>query len=65
LVGRTLEGTDWVLGNCDVIRQYTEEAVYEVTLTRNLAVYDMIEGSAITIPGTTNGENTKILVYYP
>lgn len=65
LVERTLEGTDWVLGECDVIHQYTEEAVYEVELTRNLAVYDMIENQALSIPATINGQATKILIYYP
>lgn len=65
LVERTLEGTDWVLGECDVIHQYTEEAVYEVELTRNLAAYDMIENQALSIPATTNGQATKILIYYP
>lgn len=35
-----LDGTDWQLGDCDIIKQYIEEPVYEVLVANNFTVED-------------------------
>jgi len=65
LVARTLEGTDWVLGESDTVQQFTEEAVFEVNLIRALPAIDMQTSTTVTIPAKTDDVATKILIYYP
>ena len=65
LVARTLEGTDWVLGESDTVQQFTEEAVFEVNLIRALPAIDMQTSTTVTIPAKIDDVATKILIYYP
>lgn len=55
---RVLEGTDWQLRQSDIIRQKTEEPVYEVKLSQDIVVKDSNHEDAL-IPAGAN-----ILVFY-
>lgn len=58
LGAKVLEGTDWQLGECDIIEQLTEEAVYEVTGSDMVGSFQVDD----TTISTTNGG--KLLVFY-
>ena len=60
LVQRTIAGTDWILGDCDTIKQYTEEAVYEVALTNDVTATNLETSLSVAIPS-----GDKILIFYP
>lgn len=48
-----LDGTDWQLGDCDIIKQYIEEPVYEVLVVNNF-----------TTENITISAGQKILLFY-
>lgn len=55
----TLKGSDWQLGEVDVIKQEKEEPVYEVTLNSSLACTNQTTGVVETLAAESN-----ILVFY-
>ena len=59
LVSRTIEGTEWSLGDTDIIQQYTEESVFELVLSKSITVTNMQTSSSVTIPA-----GDKVLIYY-
>lgn len=65
LVERTIEGTEWTLGNADNIQQFNEEAVFEIELTSGFTATNMQTSQSVNIPSTTDNKPTKILIYYP
>lgn len=58
LAGRVLEGTDWQVGESDVIYQFEEEPVYEVILTSPITAKRRGKEEETISAGST------ILVYY-
>lgn len=60
LVERTIEGTDWQIGENETIQQFTEEPVYEVSVTRQIPIWNMSTSSTVQVPS-----GHKILIFYP
>lgn len=60
LVERTIEGTDWQIGENEVIQQFNEEPVYEVTVTQQIPIWNMNSSTRVYVP-----QGQKILVFYP
>lgn len=60
LVERTIEGTDWQIGENEVIQQFNEEPVYEVTVSKRVPLWGMNSKETVYAP-----IGSKILVFYP
>lgn len=59
LAEKTLEDTDWIVLNGDVIQQETEEPGYYITTRSSFGVENETDGGALTVPS-----DAKIFVFY-
>lgn len=58
-----LDGSDWDLDeNSDTIRQYTEEATYEIVTTKSFSAYKILDDGSATLE--TIPAKARILVFY-
>lgn len=66
LINTTIDGTDWKLGNVEVVPQYSEEPVFEINLTAsiNVELQDPQLSSGMAAATTTIPSGQKILVFY-
>lgn len=56
-----LDGTDWKLGDCDLIQQTKDEPVYVLRTVNSFAAYNETTGATTT---TTIPSNARVLIFY-
>ena len=49
LAGKVLKGSDWSVGDCELIKQYTEEPVYEVRTTQPISEFSIPANSPVLL----------------
>ncbi len=63
---KILEGTDWKVGDSDIIQQTLEEPLYAVSVTQNTSDGKFIQGTIVLIPYSTyeNRDSDKSFVQF-